>query len=94
MMTFIKELKEKLGITIIIISHDMHLVLEYTQRAIVIADSQLLADDSVYRIFSQPTLLDKANLTVTSLYTLAEAMGITRIDNFIRCFIEHEAKTK
>ncbi|PSV28327.1 ABC transporter ATP-binding protein [Photobacterium sp. GB-56] len=94
MMAFIKELNEKLGITIIIISHDMHLVLEYTQRAIVIADSQLLADDSVYRIFSQPTLLDKANLTVTSLYTLAEAMGITRIDNFIRCFIEHEAKTK
>ncbi|PQJ66640.1 ABC transporter ATP-binding protein [Photobacterium angustum] len=94
MMAFIKELNEKLGITIIIISHDMHLVLEYTQRAIVIADSQLLADDSVYRIFSLPTLLDKANLTVTSLYTLAEAMGITRIDNFIRCFIEHEAKTK
>ncbi|EAR56713.1 putative ABC transporter, ATP-binding protein [Photobacterium sp. SKA34] len=94
MMAFIKELNEKLGITIIIISHDMHLVLEYTQRAIVIADSQLLADDSVYRIFSQPTLLDKANLTVTSLYTLAKAMGITRIDNFIRCFIEHEAKTK
>ncbi len=94
MMAFIKELNEKLGITIIIISHDMHLVLEYTQRAIVIADSQLLADDSVYRIFSQPTLLDKANLTVTSLYTLSESLGITRIDDFIRCFIEHEAKTK
>lgn len=94
MMEFVRELNRKLGITILIISHDMHLVLEYTQRAIVIADSQLLADAPVNTIFSQPALLEKANLTVTSLYSLAHAMGIERIDNFIHCFIEHEAKNK
>ncbi len=91
MMTFIRELNQKLGITILIISHDMHLVLEYTDRAVVIADSQLLADQPVHTIFSQPTLLEQANLTVTSLYTMAEELGIERIDNFIRCFINHEA---
>jgi energy-coupling factor transport system ATP-binding protein len=94
MMEFVRELNRKLGITILIISHDMHLVLEYTQRAIVIANSQLLADAPVNTIFSQPALLEKANLTVTSLYSLAHAMGIERIDNFIHCFIEHEAKNK
>ncbi|PSW21240.1 heme ABC transporter ATP-binding protein [Photobacterium sanctipauli] len=94
MMDFIRELNEKLGITIVIISHDMHLVLEYTSRAVVIADSKLLADSSVNNIFSQPALLEEANLTVTSLYTLAEALGIERIDNFIRCFIQHEAQVK
>lgn len=91
MMAFIRELNEKLGITIVIISHDMHLVLEYTDRAIVIADSHLLADQPVNAIFSQPDLLEKANLTVTSLYTLGKELGIERIDNFIRCFINHEA---
>ncbi|WP_299018126.1 ABC transporter ATP-binding protein [uncultured Photobacterium sp.] len=91
MMAFIRELNQKLGITIVIISHDMHLVLEYTDRAIVIADSHLLADQQVNTIFSQPELLEKANLAVTSLYTLAKELGIDRIDNFIRCFINHEA---
>ncbi|HIF9513188.1 TPA: ABC transporter ATP-binding protein [Photobacterium damselae] len=94
MMEFVKELNQKLGITIMIVSHDMHLVLEYTDRAVVICDSKLLADEAVNSVFSQPELLDKANLTVTSLYSLAQAMGIERIDNFIRCFIEHEARTK
>ncbi|MCG7588462.1 ABC transporter ATP-binding protein, partial [Photobacterium sp. OFAV2-7] len=91
MMAFIRELNQKLGITILIISHDMHLVLEYTDRAVVIADSQLLADQAVHSIFSQPELLEQANLTVTSLYTMAKELGIERIDNFIRCFIDHEA---
>ncbi|MGF1723832.1 ABC transporter ATP-binding protein [Photobacterium nomapromontoriensis] len=91
MMSFIRELNKTLGITILIISHDMHLVLEYTDRAIVIADSKLLADEPVNAVFSQPALLEQANLTVTSLYTLAHKLGIERIDNFIRCFIDHEA---
>ena len=94
MMAFIQELNQKLGLTIVIISHDMHLVLEYTQRAIVIADNRLLTDDKVNHIFSQPALLDQANLTVTSLYSLAQAMGIEHIDQFIRCFIAHELKNK
>lgn len=94
MMAFIQQLNQKLGLTIVIISHDMHLVLEYTQRAIVIADNRLLTDDKVNHIFSQPALLDQANLTVTSLYSLAQAMGIEHIDQFIRCFIAHELKNK
>ena len=94
MMAFIQELNQKLGLTIVIISHDMHLVLEYTQRAIVIADSRLLTDDKVNHIFSQPALLDQANLTVTSLYSLAQAIGVDRIDQFIRCFIAHEVNNK
>lgn len=94
MMAFIQELNQKLGLTIVIISHDMHLVLEYTQRAIVIADNRLLTDDKVNHIFSQPALLDQANLTVTSLYSLAQAMDFEHIDQFIRCFIAHELKNK
>ena len=47
-MEFLKELNDRLGITIIMITHDMHLMLEYTDRAIVIADGEMIAED-VYK---------------------------------------------
>ena len=78
MLSFINQLNQKLGLTVIIISHDMHLVLEHTTRAIVIADSKCIADQDVTEVFSQPELLNKANLTVTSLYELAEKLEIGR----------------
>ncbi|MDD9155488.1 ABC transporter ATP-binding protein [Aliivibrio sp. S4TY2] len=94
MLSFINQLNRELGLTVLIISHDMHLVLEHTTRAIVIADSKCIADQKVTHIFSKPELLNKANLTVTSLYELAEKLGITNITGFIQQFItaEHESK--
>ena len=94
MLGFINQLNKKLGLTVIIISHDMHLVLEHTSRAIVIADSKCIADQKVTQVFSQPELLNKANLTVTSLYELAEKLEITNITGFMQQFIteEHESK--
>ena len=94
MLDFIHQLNQQLGLTVIIISHDMHLVLEHTTRAIVIADSKCIADQTVTQVFSQPELLNKANLTVTSLYELAEKLEITNITGFMQQFIseEHESK--
>ncbi|WP_375322644.1 ABC transporter ATP-binding protein [Aliivibrio logei] len=94
MLSFINQLNQKLDLTVIIISHDMHLVLEHTTRAIVIADSKCIADQDVTEVFSQPELLNKANLTVTSLYELAEKLEIENITGFIQQFIatEHESK--
>lgn len=90
MLSFIKELNRELGLTVLIISHDLHLVLEYTTRAIVIADSQLIADAPVTSVFSQPELLNKANLTPTSLYELAVKAGIEQTDGFMQHFICRE----
>lgn len=94
MLGFINQLNQQLGLTVIIISHDMHLVLEHTTRSIVIADSKCIADQDVTKVFSQPELLNKANLTVTSLYELAEKLEIENITGFIQQFIneEHESK--
>ena len=94
MLGFINQLNQQLGLTVIIISHDMHLVLEHTTRSIVIADSKCIADQDVTKVFSQPELLNKANLTVTSLYELAEKLQIDNITGFIQQFIteEHESK--
>ena len=90
MLSFIKTLNKTLGITVLIISHDMHLVLEYTSRSIVIAESRLIANAPVSQVFSDPALLDRANLKVTSLYTLANAVGIDNTDGFMQQFIKSE----
>ncbi|MBE1275865.1 ABC transporter ATP-binding protein [Enterovibrio baiacu] len=94
MLQFIKKLNEEQGITVMIISHDMHLVLEYTTRSVVIADSKLIADAPMTHVFSQPALLDEANLTTTSLYQLAEKAGIEDIDGFMQTFIQSESNAK
>ncbi len=94
MLGLIAQLNKELGLTVIIISHDMHLVLEHTNRAIVIADSHCIADQKVTQIFSQPALLDRANLTVTSLYELAEKLAITNRVGFMQQFINIEKESK
>ncbi|CAH1555751.1 ABC transporter ATP-binding protein [Vibrio rotiferianus] len=90
MLSFIEKLNRELGITVMIISHDMHLVLEYTTRSIIIADSKLIADAPMTEVFSNPTLLDKANLTTTSLYELASELGIENTNSFMQHFIDVE----
>lgn len=90
MLSFIERLNRELGITVMIISHDMHLVLEYTTRSIVIADSKLIADAPMTQVFSNPTLLDQANLTTTSLYDLALELDIEDTNGFMLHFIDTE----
>ncbi|WDG10775.1 DUF3744 domain-containing protein [Vibrio campbellii] len=90
MLNFIEELNRELGITVMIISHDMHLVLEYTTRSIVIADSKLIADAPMTEVFSSPALLDQANLATTSLYELATELGIENTNDFMQHFIDVE----
>ena len=90
MLSFINELNVNLGITVVIISHDMHLVLEYTTRSVVLSDSKLIADAPMTEVFSQPNLLAKANLSTTSLYELALSLGIHDTSAFMQHFIQTE----
>jgi len=90
MLAFIRELNQKLGITVIIISHDMHLVLEYSTRSIVISDAKLIADAPMTEVFSQPALLDQANLSTTSLFELAQRLNISDVNQFMLHFINQE----
>ncbi|UTZ28501.1 ABC transporter ATP-binding protein [Vibrio campbellii] len=90
MLSFIEKLNRELGITVMIISHDMHLVLEYTTRSIVVADSKLIADAPMTEVFSSPALLDQANLATTSLYELATELGIEKTNDFMQHFIDVE----
>ncbi len=91
MLDVIRRLNKEKGTSIVLISHDLHLVLEHTQRAIVIADSKVIADASISDVFSQPDLLNQANLTTTSIYDLAAKVGIKHINGFIQQFIQTES---
>ena len=93
-MEFLKTINEKMGITIVMITHDMHLMLEYTDRAIVIADGHLLADDTPARVLTDGAIADKAYLKKTSLYDLAAGCGIKDPSGFVERFIYFEREER
>ena len=93
-MEFLKEINETCGITIIMITHDMHLMLEYTDRAIVIADGHLIADDTPAKVLTNEEVADKAYLKKTSLYDLALSCQIDQPFEFVERFIAYERKSR
>ena len=92
-MSFLEELNRNYNITILFITHDMHLAIEYTDRAIVFADSKCIADDYVFKVLSNNQIIGQANLKQTSLVTLAMQAGLDP-ESFIRHFIETEREER
>ena len=90
---FINRLNTEYGKTIIFITHDMHLAIENTERAIVFADGRIIADESVYSVLSNDEIIEKANLKQTSLYRLAKKLDISP-EKFIEHFIRYERMVK
>ena len=74
-MDFLDELQQK-GHTIIMITHDMQLMLDYSDRAIVVTDGQILADLTPAELLTQPEILRRANLKETSIFALANRLGV------------------
>lgn len=93
-MEFLKELNEKQGITIIMITHDMHLMLEYTDRAIVIADGNMITDELPANVLTNDEIAKKAYLKKTSLYDLAVKCDITKPSSFVERFIYYERQER
>lgn len=88
-MEFLKSLNAQ-GYTIVMITHDMHLMLEYTPRAIVFCEGELLADTTAAHVLNDPELVERANLKETSLYTLSMACGVENPQEFTKRFIAYE----
>ena len=92
-MDFLRELNNK-GITIIMITHDMHLMLEYTKRALVFTNGCLIADKSCSEVLCDKELVDKAALKETSLFELANKCNINDPVSFVDCFIASDEKVR
>ncbi|WP_117017270.1 ABC transporter ATP-binding protein [Aeribacillus pallidus] len=92
-MEFLVQLNRQ-GVTIMMITHDMHLMLEYTERAIVFAEGRKIADDSAVNVLSDIDIIKQANLKETSLYNLALKTGIPEPRKFVERFIEYDREVR
>ena len=92
-MEFLQGLNAR-GVTVVMITHDMHLMLEYTPRALVFCDGQLIADRSASAVLCDPELIERAALKETSLYTLANRCGIAPAEDFVERFIAADREVR
>ena len=92
-MDFLRELNRQ-GVTVVLITHDMHLMLEYTPRAIVFNAGQVIADKSAAEVLNSPDIVEAAHLKETSLYHLSAACGITDAEEFTRRFIARDREVR
>ena len=93
MMSFVEELN-KLGKTVVMITHDMHLMLEYTDRALVIGKGQVLMDTTPIDVLTSRELVEQSSLKETSLFTFAEKIGLDDPIAFTRKFIHYDREVR
>ncbi|MCY7731551.1 ABC transporter ATP-binding protein [Aerococcus urinaeequi] len=94
MMQFIEGLNRNQGITILMITHDMHLIQEYTNRTIVFHDGQMVGDMRPAAVLTDENLMAHAHLAPTSLYDLGQVVADIDAMDFIDRFIQFERQTK
>ena len=92
-MEFLQGLNAR-GVTVVMITHDMHLMLEYPPRALVFCEGQLIADRSASAVLCDPELIERAALKETSLYTLANRCGIAPAEDFVERFIAADREVR
>ena len=92
-MEFLRGLNAQ-GVTVVMITHDMHLMLEYTKRALVFCDGQLIADRSAAAVLCDPALVERAALKETSLFTLANRCGVEPALEFVERFIDQDREVR
>ena len=92
-MEFLRQLNEQ-GVTVVLITHDMHLMLEYTPRAVVFHDGKIVADCSAAAALNSPEIVAEASLKETSLYHLAMRCGIDHPEEFTRRFIAQDQEVR
>ena len=92
-MDFLSELNRQ-GVTVVLITHDMHLMLEYTPRAIVFHAGQVIADKSAAEVLNSPDIVETAHLKETSLYHLSKLCGIGDPEEFTRRFIARDREVR
>ena len=92
-MDFLRELNRQ-GVTVVLITHDMHLMLEYTPRAIVFHNGRVIADKSSAEVLTDPEIVEAAHLKETSLYHLSALCEIGKPEEFTRRFITRDREVR
>ncbi len=92
-MEFLRGLNAQ-GVTVVMITHDMHLMLEYTPRALVFSEGTMIADAHAADVLCDGELVRRAALKETSLFALATQCGIEEPVEFVRRFIDTDREVR
>ena len=92
-MEFLADLNKK-GVTILMVTHDMHLMLEYTNKVIALSKGEKIADNVPAYILTNKEIIEKANLKETSLHQLALKCGIQDTTKFVNRFIDYDRRVR
>lgn len=92
-MEFLVELNKK-GVTILMVTHDMHLMLEYTNKVIVLSEGEKIADNVPAYVLTDKEIIEKANLKETSLHQLALRCDIEDTTKFVNRFIDYDRRVR
>lgn len=74
MMGHIKRMNEA-GTTVIMVCHDMEVVLDFAQRAIVMAEGGIIADGPVREVFQNRDVLERAALLPPQICELSQLLA-------------------
>ena len=92
-MEFLVDLNKK-GVTILMVTHDMHLMLEYTNKVIVLSEGEKIADNIPAYILTNKEIIEKANLKETSLHQLALKCDIEDTTKFVNKFRDYDRRVR
>lgn len=74
MMELFNDIHENLGITVILISHQMDIVLKYADEVKVIKAGEIVAEDKPVNIFTNKELLNQTHLEPPNIIKLQQAV--------------------
>lgn len=92
MMDFLDQLNAK-GHTIVMITHDMQLMLDYSDRAVVVVDGQIIEDAGPAEILSDVAVIEQASLKETSIFHLAERLRVNPLE-LTMCYMQEERRNR
>jgi len=93
-MEFLLGLNRDMGISLLLITHDMHLMLEYTSRAVVLSEGECIADKEPFEALTDDEIIEKASLKRTSLYSLALKAGLPDPRGFVGRYIAFDRQRR
>ena len=98
-MNFLRDLWEKEGHTIVIITHEMSIVAQYAKRVVVLAGGQILLDGTTREAFENPELLARTFVKPPQITSIGQSLNrygfpnnVLSVDEMYQSFMEARAK--
>ncbi|AEA01076.1 MULTISPECIES: ATP-binding cassette domain-containing protein [Aerococcus] len=89
-MNTLQRLNSHYQIAIMMTTHDIEVMLEYSRRTLIMSEGHLIIDALPVDVATMPAYLNKAGLRETSLTTFARQLDLVDPYTFIRKFVDYD----